>query len=58
VLGISALAAVLGNPTGRDELATAHHNGWTFIAIAMVLTGLIGLRQLGARQRKPTPDKS
>ena len=57
VLGISALVAVLGNPTSSDELVTAHHNGWIFIAITMALTSLIGLRQLGASQLRPTPDR-
>ena len=46
VLGVASLVAVLGDPSGRDELVTAHHRGWYLIAAAMVLAALISIGQL------------
>ena len=53
VLGIAALVAILGDPADRDQLIEAHHRGWYFIAAAMTLASLIGLRQIGKTSTTP-----
>ncbi|MDG1366579.1 MAG: MFS transporter [Acidimicrobiales bacterium] len=53
VLGIAALVAVLGDPTGHEELVDSFHRGWYLIAGTMVLAGLTGLRQRRGNSWRP-----
>lgn len=51
VLGVAILVALLGSPESLAELVSAHQRGWTMIAVASLITAVIGLAQPKAGPR-------